>query len=105
MPRYSGIVGFAIHEETSPGVWTEEIKEVNMRGDIIKPASRSNQNQNGVNNDLTLGHRFSLLGDAFSFSNFSTIRYLEYMGVKWSVTSIEINRPRLILNIGGVYVE
>jgi hypothetical protein len=31
------------------------------------------------------------------------MRWLEWKGTKWKVTSVEIERPRMILTIGDVY--
>ena len=33
----------------------------------------------------------------------SSMVYVELMGEKWKVTDVEIQYPRLILSIGGVY--
>ena len=67
----------------------------------------SSRHQNGdkVNKDIALNHRVSLVGDAYTFENYYAIRWIEIEGVKWEVTSIEVKRPRLIVNIGGLYNE
>jgi hypothetical protein len=31
------------------------------------------------------------------------MRYVEWAGVRWDVTDVEVQRPRLILRLGGVY--
>lgn len=33
------------------------------------------------------------------------MRYIEFMGAKWKITNIEVQYPRLILTVGGVYNE
>lgn len=104
MARYAGSVGFATQTETSPGVWVDGIEERMMRGDVIKASNSFTQGES-VNDDVTLGHRISLLGDPYAYENFTGMRYITYLGVKWKITSIEIQRPRLIVNVGGVYVE
>lgn len=35
--------------------------------------------------------------------NFQNIRYITYLGANWKVTSIDVQYPRLVLSIGGVY--
>ena len=31
------------------------------------------------------------------------MRYVEFMGAKWKISSVEVQYPRLILTVGGVY--
>lgn len=104
MAKYAGMVGFAVTTETAPGVWTDEVAEHKMRGDVIGDgiSGRFNQGES-INDDFSLSHRVSLIGDPFSFENLAGIRYVTYMGVKWIVTGLQIERPRLIVNLGGVY--
>lgn len=103
MAKYAGKVGFAIQKETSPGVWTDEIVERKMRGDVIG-ASSSFRPGESVNEDITLGHRLSLMGDPYAYENFTGLRYITYLGVKWRITGVEIQRPRMIVTVGGMYV-
>lgn len=102
MSRYSGKVGYSISKETTPGVWTQEITERTMRGDIEHSVSRSKE-PTQINEDITLNLRFNLVGDEFAFENFMHIQYLVYAGHKWSVNSAEVFRRRIILNVGGLY--
>lgn len=102
MAKFHGEIGFIEIEETSPGVHVEIATEHSYVGDIL----RSNQRwQNGeqLNANLTINNRFSIVGDAFAYENFSNMRYVKWNGRKWSINSIEIERPRIILTIGGVY--
>ena len=56
-----------------------------------------------INKDVVLQHRISLIGDAHSFEYFYEIRWIEYMGIKWEVTLLEVARPRIIATLGGRY--
>lgn len=105
MTRYSGLIGFATKStETTPGVWTEGITERKMTGDVLD-ARLSQSIAESVNPSLTINNRVSVVGDRFSFENYSSIRYAEYLGQKWAVTSIQVLRPRLILQLGGPWNE
>ena len=33
------------------------------------------------------------------------MRYVEFLGVKWKIESVEVQYPRLILSIGGEWHE
>lgn len=102
MARYYGAVGFAETIETVPGVWEEKITERNYYGDLIRNI-RKLQGSGQVNDDVDIANQISIVADPFAYSNFHSMRYAEYMGAKWKITSIEVQHPRLILTIGGLY--
>ena len=89
MAKYAGRVGFSIQEKTKPGVVQERIIERPYKGDVVTNV----QNQ------------ISILADLFAYQNLQYIRYVTYLGSKWKVRSVDIQRPRLILSIGDVYNE
>lgn len=102
MAKYSGLVGYVTEEEISPGVWQPKNNSRKMRGDIIRQTS-NNQNDMKVNNDTTLSHRVSLVGDAYAFSNYYDIKWIDIDGYRWKVSSVEVQRPRIIVSLGGPY--
>lgn len=102
MAKYYGLVGYAVTEETSPGVWTNQIVERPYKGEVIRRRSMW-QNANQVNDDLNISNEISILADPYAYQNFSRIKYVQYMGTMWKVTAVEVQRPRLILTIGGVW--
>lgn len=102
MAKFHGNVGFIKTEETAPGVYTEVATEISYTGDVLS-SNLSWEKTEYLNNDLNLSNRFSIVGDAFAYENFQFIRYITWMNSKWSVKTVEIKRPRLILNIGGLY--
>lgn len=102
MAKFYGIIGYVETKETSSGVWTEEATEHNYYGDVIKNSRRWNQSEN-LNDDLTFNNTISIIADSFAYENFQTMRYIKWMGASWKITNIDIQRPRFILTIGGVY--
>ena len=102
MAKYYGKIGFAVVEETKPGVWKEIITERDYFGDLIRNTRRL-QSANQVNDDITISNEISIVADPFARENFHAMRYAEYMGTKWKVTSVEVQYPRLILSVGGIY--
>ena len=102
MAKVYGAIGFAVNTETSPGVWKDVITERNYKGDVLKISRREEQRES-LNPNLTINNRISVIADAFANENIFAIRYITWMGSKWSITSVEVERPRLILTIGGVY--
>lgn len=102
MAKYAGLVGYVTQEETSPGIWSHVSTEKEMRGDVIRLASSFEQGEK-VNDDINLQNRISLVGNPYAFSNFTSIKYVWYLGNKWKVTGVEVLRPRLILTLGGLW--
>ena len=102
MARFCGKVGYFKTVETSPGIYEEEYIEKTYRGDVLS-MSRTFQNGSGINDNIVLNNRISIVADEFAYQNFSYITYVEFMGTKWKVSNVEVQRPRLILSIGDVY--
>lgn len=102
MAKFYGVIGYAETSETAPGVWKEVITERNYYGDVLK-ISRSWQAGENLNDDLTVNNQISIVADPFAYQNFFAMRYIKWMGAAWKVSKVDVQRPRLLLTIGGVY--
>lgn len=101
--KFYGKVGFMETTETSPGVYEEQITERNYYGDVMRVSRRYSSSSEKVNDDLDINNEISIVADAYAYQNFHALRYIEWMGAKWKVSSVTVERPRLILSVGGVY--
>ena len=45
----------------------------------------------------------SLIADPFALNNIPGLKWIEYCGTKWRVSTVEISYPRLTLTLGGIY--
>lgn len=102
MPKFFGAIGFAYTVESSPGVYTEEIIERNYSGDLIRNIRRL-QTSGQVNDDLNISNQISILADPYAQQNIYMMRYATFMGAKWKITDVQVEYPRLLLTLGGVY--
>lgn len=102
MAKWSGKIGFEKTTETKPGVWVEEFTERSYYGDVIRN-SRRLQTTDQVNDNITISNQLSIVADPYAYENFHSIRYATFMGTKWKITDIEVQYPRLLLTLGGVY--
>lgn len=102
MSKFYGAVGYAETVETSPGVWEEQITERNYYGDVIRNTRRL-QGADKVNDDINISNEISIVADPYANDHFYTIRYVVFQGAKWKVSNIDVQYPRLILSLGGLY--
>lgn len=102
MAKFYGAVGYGITEETTPGVWTDSIVERNYAGDVIKNYRKTSSGES-INDNIDVSNNISILSDPFAMNHFHTIKYVKWMGAAWKVSTVEVQYPRLILTIGGVY--
>lgn len=102
MAKFAGKIGFSNTIETSPGIWSSEIVEKTYVGDVLKTSLRY-QNEERINDNVILSKRISIIADVFVNNNLHTIKYVTYLGIKWTVTEFDVQYPRVILTLGGVY--
>lgn len=101
--RFYNAIGYGSTVETAPGVWDDIITERKYRGNVIRNTRTYSAQENSVNDDLTISNSISIVGDEYAMSNITAMRYVEFAGALWKVSNVEVQRPRLILQLGGVY--
>ena len=102
MARFFGRIGYGEPVETEPGVWVDEIVEHSYFGDVIRNARNLKEGEN-LNADLSVQNSISIVADAYANDHFFAIRYVEWAGTLWTVSSVEVQSPRLLLRLGEVY--
>lgn len=100
--KFFGVVGFVVTKETSPDIWEETITERKYYGDVIRNSKKWEVADQLLDN-INISNSISIVGDAFVYEHFFAIKYVEWMGSLWEVKSVELQHPRLILSVGGVY--
>ena len=104
MAKFYGNIGFFETKDNGNGVWKQQITDRPYYGDFMRQISQ-NQNSGNVNDDININHSISIVADPYANENYQHIRYVDINGTKWKVSSIEVQYPRLILSVGGVYNE
>jgi hypothetical protein len=104
MARFHGEVGYGKSVEDPPasGIWVDGIIERQYQGDVVRN-SRTLESGEKVNDDLTIGNSISIVADDYAIKHFYLIKYVRWSGVLWTVRTVEVQHPRLILTLGGVY--
>ena len=102
MAKFYGKIGFGVSKEVRPAVWKDAIEEHIYSGEVRRN-TRSLQTSESVNDDISVANEISILADPFAHQNFHSMRYVEFMGAVWKITKVDVQYPRLILTIGGLY--
>ena len=104
MAKFCGVIGYAVTKETEPGIWEEQIVEVEYFGDVIRNTRRFSGSAK-VNDDINISNQISIIADPFANNNFHAMKYVVFMGAKWKISEVTVQYPRLVLTIGGLYNE
>lgn len=102
MARFYGKVGYVTSVDQGDGVSINVPEEYPYYGDIINISKRWQTTEN-LNDDIRLEQTISILADSYAWENYYKIRYVIIDGVAWRVTNVTINRPRIMLFVGGIY--
>ena len=102
MAKWFGVIGFAETVETAPGVWEEQIIKREYYGDLNRNTRRLQTTQQ-LNDDININNEISIISDPYANEHFHSIRYIEFSGMSWKITNVEVVFPRLVLTLGGVW--
>lgn len=104
MARFHGVVGYGETVETpsGSGVWVDQITEVSYFGDVVRNTRRLDEGEQ-LNTDISVSNAISIVADQYAIEHFFLIKYVEWAGTLWTVTSVEVHSPRLLLRLGSVY--
>jgi hypothetical protein len=104
MARFFDVIGYGESVETPPGsgVWVDEISEISYFGDVTRNSRKLDAGEN-LNDDISIGNSLSIVADDYAIEHFSKIKYVRWAGTLWTINSVEVRRPRLIISLGSVY--
>lgn len=103
MARFYGHVGYKeSQQETAPGVFEDVIVEREYYGDVVRDTRQLSEGEH-LHDDLSVSNSITIVADAYALDHFHAMRYVEWAGVRWVVSDVEVQRPRLLLRLGEVY--
>lgn len=102
--RFYGKVGYGETVELDPtrGIYGQKIIERNYTGDVIRD-TRDLRETDKVNDDISVGNSISVVADAYANEHYFDMKYVVWNGSRWKVTEVEVQRPRLLLRLGGIW--
>lgn len=101
MTRFFGEVGY-VTTTRSGGVSEYIATERQYYGNELRSLRYFRQGES-ILGEVSQQTRISVLADGYMLENYYDIRYLMKAGVAWTVSSVEVERPRLILTLGDRY--
>lgn len=102
MSKWYGKIGYAETVEKEPGDWIEQIIERAYYGDMYRN-TRLLQNSGGINDNINVANQISIVADPYANNHIFAMRYVEFQNAKWKISNVEVQYPRLILTIGGLW--
>ena len=102
--RYYGKIGYFDTVETKPGLFVNQMIYKTYKGDVVRNYKR-NQDNSKVNSDVAVNNSISIVADPYAQEHFFKIKCAEWQGTFWEVSSVEVQFPRLILELGGLWHE
>ena len=104
MAKYYVEIGFAEVKEVpvNSGIWKEVITPRKYVADMTQNHMRPVGSEH-LNDNIKVQNQLSIVADPIARENFHAMRYVEFMGAKWKVNSVDVQYPRLILTMGEVY--
>lgn len=105
MPKFYDAVGYAESREGTgdrEGIMEDVVIERRYFGDVLRN-TRKWESGSDILDNFRVNNQISVMADDYAYEHFYAIKYVKWMGTYWTVTNIEVQRPRLLLTIGGVY--
>lgn len=101
--KWCGKIGYAETVETEPGMWEEVITEHSYYGDVIRNVRKLYSSGDKITDDISISNQISVVADPYALQHFYKMRYVEFSGTNWEVSEVDVQYPRLILSLGGVW--
>ena len=102
--RYSGEIGYFETVETKPGLFEETIVFKPAKGDVLRNIKRDSSSST-VNEKIAVNNSISIVADPYAREHFFNIACAKWQGALWKVSSVDVQYPRLVLELGGPYNE
>lgn len=102
MAKFYGAIGYISEVETAVDVIENKPIERMYKGDLIRNNRRLDNGEN-INDNVTISNQISILADPYANNHIFDMRYVKWRGTAWKVTNVDVEPPRLILTLGGIY--
>lgn len=102
MAKFYGAIGYVTDVEEAVDVIVEKPVERFYKGDLLKNY-RSLEKSDELNDNVRISNQISIVADPYALNHIFAMRYVKWMGAAWKIFNVDVQTPRLILTLGGVY--
>lgn len=98
MAKFYGPIGYAVTEETTPGVWEPHISERMYFGELVRNTRRL-QTADKLNDNINVSNEISILADPFARENFHLMKYVGFsytINIQHLLSLVKLLNPRRI---------
>lgn len=107
MAKFVGTIGFLVTEEKEPGLNVPVPKEFPYRGDLLRNNVKREGNSDSINDNINISNQISIVANLYAKDHIYEMKYLKFqmprLGGVWKITNAEVQEPRIVLTLGGVY--
>ena len=107
MSKFVGTIGFLVTEEKEPGLNVPVPKEFPYRGDLLRNNVKREGNSDSINDNINISNQISIVANPYAKDHIYEMKYLKFqmprLGGVWKITNAEVQEPRIVLTLGGVY--
>lgn len=107
MAKFVGTIGFLVTEEKEPGLNVPVPKEFPYRGDLLRNNVKREGNSDSINDNINISNQISIVANPYAKDHIYEMKYLKFqmpsLGGVWKITNAEVQEPRIVLTLGGVY--
>lgn len=107
MSKFVGTIGFLVTEEKEPGLNIPVPKEFSYRGDLLRNNIKREGNSDSINDNINISNQISIVANPYAKEHIYEMKYLKFrmpkLGGVWKITNAEVQEPRIVLTLGGVY--
>lgn len=104
--KFSGKAGFRIDDvEIEPGVYEPTVVVKSIKGTVISNYYQHQNSDKSTIDNVRITNQLSIVANQFLNKHIANLVYIEFQGVKWKVESFDIQPPRVVVSLGGVYNE
>ena len=104
--KFYGVVGYCESVEGTgdhEGIFEDTVTERNYYGDVVQDSKRWDSRDSSALDSLNASASINVLADAYMIEHLAYMKYVCWMGTRWKIISFKPGRPRIMLNLGGVY--
>lgn len=104
MARAAVIIGSSkpMTEVPDDGIARDEYVERKFRATVTR-LNNNMVSSGDVIDNLKMDMNFQIKMDKWTYENFQWLRYLVYNGAKWKITNVQVQRPNMIVQVGGIF--